>query len=107
MHYGFWSLLKYKTGGKAKSALTRTAALVLLFLVLLAAGCTSLSDMFGLGGEEEQPEQLLNGTTTGNILNGGFAVKDGDELLVRYTSGDTYPKGSLVRSNPETGRAAW
>ena len=106
MHDGIWSLLKYRMGGNPKHALKRAVALMLLFLVLLAAGCTSLSDMFGLGGGEEQPEQLLNGTTTGNILNGGFAVKDGDELIVRYTNGDAYPKGSLVRSNPETGESS-
>ncbi len=103
MHNGFWSLLKYRMGSNAKHALKRTAALALLSLVMLAAGCTSLSDMFGLGGGEEQPEPLVNGTTTGNTLNGGFAVKDGNDLLVYYTSGNAYPKGSLVRSNPETG----
>ena len=106
MHNGFWSLLKCKTGVNAKPMFKRTAALALLSLVMLAAGCTSLSDMFGLGGGEEQPEPLANGTTTGNILNGGFAVKDSDDLLVLYTSGDAYPKGSLVRSNPETGESS-
>ena len=80
----------------------RAAAALSLTVLLALAGCSSLSDMFGIGGGEEQPEPLDGGTTTGNILNGGFAVKDGDDLLFYYTGGDVYPKGSLVRSNPDT-----
>jgi hypothetical protein len=76
------------------------ATLALLMAMLLAlAGC----GLLGMDGGETQEEPLTNGTTTGNILNGGFAVKDGDELLFYYTGGSVYPKGTLVRSNPETG----
>ncbi len=76
------------------------AALMLAAMVVLA-GCAPLSGLFG-SGEEARQEPLLNGTTTGNILNGGFAVKDGDDLLFYYT-GSVYSHGSLVRSNPDTG----
>lgn len=80
------------------------AAILLLFVSLSLMGCTSLTEMFGVGEAEEEP--LMNGTTTGNILNGGFAVKDGEDLLVYYTGGEAYPKGSLVRSNPGTGESS-
>ena len=57
------------------------AALMMAVLVVLA-GCAPLSGLLGIGtAEETQEEPLTNGTTTGNILNGGFAVKDGDDLL--------------------------
>lgn len=75
----------------------------LLLVSLVLAGCTPLTEMLGVGEAEEEP--LTNGTTTGNILNGGFAVKDGEDLLVYYTGGEAYPKGSLVRSNPGTGES--
>ena len=84
----------------------RIAAALALTGLLVLAGCTPLSDLFGIGGEEAQPEPLTNGTATGNIINGGFAVKDGADLLFYYTGGDAYPKGSLVRSNPETKESA-
>ncbi len=84
----------------------RIAAALSLTVLLVLAGCTPMSDLFGIGGEEAQPEPLTNGTATGNIINGGFAVKDGADLLFYYTGGDAYPKGSLVRSNPETKESA-
>ena len=77
-------------------------ALVIAMLVVLV-GCAPLSGLLGIGSEETQEEPLANGTTTGNILNGGFAVKDGADLLFYYTGGNVYKHGSLVRSNPETG----
>jgi len=82
----------------------RMAALALLLAILLAlSGCAPLSGLFGTGDSKKQQETLTNGTTTGNILNGGFAVKDGDDLLFYYSGGSVYPKGTLVRSNPDTG----
>jgi hypothetical protein len=81
----------------------KMAGLALLLASLLAlSGCAPLSNLLGIGGGETEEEPLTNGTTTGNILNGGFAVKDGDELLFYYTGGSVYPKGTLVRSNPDT-----
>jgi hypothetical protein len=81
----------------------KMAGLALLLVSLLAlSGCAPLSNLLGIGGGKTEEEPLTNGTTTGNILNGGFAVKDGDELLFYYTGGSVYPKGTLVRSNPDT-----
>ena len=72
--------------------------LVLLIVVLSLGGCASLQDMFGI---EDDELPLVNGTTTGNILNGGFAVKYGEDLLVYYTGGGSYDYGSIVMSNPD------
>jgi hypothetical protein len=69
-------------------------------LVVIFSGCSIL----GINNNtDNEPLPLTNGTTTGNILNYGFSVKDGDDLIFRYMSGEAYKIGSMVRSNPDTG----
>ncbi|MBT3319348.1 MAG: DUF5050 domain-containing protein [Clostridia bacterium] len=78
--------------------------LILALLIVAAAlgGCSLL----GIGGQEPEtePSSIINGTTTGNIINYGFGVQYGDELIFTYTGEGVYPVGSIVRSNPETGQ---
>ena len=78
-------------------------ALLAAALLLGVGGCSMFSDL--LGGEE-QDVPIEHGTTTGNILNYGFAVQYGGDLLTCYAGDTVYPKGSLVRSNPETGESS-
>ena len=69
-------------------------------LTVIFSGCSIL----GINNNtSKEPLPLTNGTTTGNILNYGFSVKDGDDLIFRYMSGEAYAIGSTVRSNPDTG----
>ena len=77
-------------------------ALALLTAALLSmGGCSSFDEW--LNPEAEQDVAIEHGTTTGNILNYGFAVQYGGDLLACYTGDTTYPQGSLVRTNPDTG----
>lgn len=71
-----------------------------LGLGLLLAGCSLFG---GNSNLSKEPLPIVNGTTAGNILNYGFCIKNGDELIFQYTSGESYPLGSTVCSNPETG----
>lgn len=84
----------------------RKMTIVILSLLMAAAllgGCSLL----GIGTETETtPEKIVGGTTTGNILNYGFGVQYGDELIFLYTDDDSYPSGSIVRSNPDTGESS-
>lgn len=83
----------------------KVIVLALLVAALLSmGGCSSFDDW--MNPEPEQDVVIDHGTTTGNILNYGFAVQYGDDLLVYYTGGDAYAKGSLVRTNPETGESS-
>lgn len=75
--------------------------LATIMLLMLFGGC-SLMEQFGLG-EKPAEEVLVNGTNTGNILNYGIGVKDGDDIIFVNTVSNAYPLGSVVRSNPETG----
>lgn len=75
---------------------------VLLVLIATLGGCQLLN----FGGQEPETEPtntVVNGTTTGNILNYGFGVQYGEELIFSYTGQGVYPIGSIVRSNPESG----
>lgn len=77
----------------------------LLVLVAALGGCSLL----GIGVQEPEAEptnDIANGTTTGNILNYGFGVQYGEELIFSYTGQGVYPIGSIVRSNPETGESS-
>ena len=86
----------YRRNMKKKILIVAAAAI----LAVLFAGCS----IFNItNNADKEPLPLHNGTTTGNILNYGFSVKTGDELIFRYMYGDAYPAGSTVRSNPETG----
>ena len=75
-------------------------SIAVLIAATLLGGCSILDEFIGKTDEEEP---LINGTTTGNILNYGFAVKDGESLIFLYTGAGVYEKGSVVRSNVETG----
>lgn len=80
-------------------------SLALLAAVLLSmGGCATFDEL--LNPEAEQDVVIAHGTTAGNILNYGFAVQYGEDLLVYYTGDTTYTKGSLVRSNTETGESS-
>jgi len=74
---------------------------IIIILALIAAALGGCSLMDSIVDTPEDP--ITSGTTAGNILNGGFGVKDGDDLVFVYTSGGAYEYGSFVRSNPETG----
>lgn len=76
----------------------KTAAAVLLTLVFVAVlgGCSVF------GPKKEPLETLVNGTTAGNIVNKGFAVKDGEDLYIYNTSDGEYKIGDIVRSNIKT-----
>jgi hypothetical protein len=78
-------------------------ALLAAALALAAGGCMDISDWFEA---EEQDVPIEHGTTTGNIINCGFAVQYGGDLLTCYTGNTAYTKGSLVRSNPDTGESS-
>jgi hypothetical protein len=64
-------------------------------MVLALGGC-----MFGPSATVQ--DTLVSGTTTGNIQNLGFAVRDGDELYFYNTAAGTYEVGDIIKSNPET-----
>lgn len=70
----------------------------LIFLLVCLGGCSLIGDI----GQPE-PEVLIGGTMTANILNYGFAVQDEEDILFLYTGEDTYEYGSVVRSNPQSG----
>ncbi|MDD5016738.1 MAG: DUF5050 domain-containing protein [Eubacteriales bacterium] len=70
---------------------------------LMFSGCSLMENLVGTDSEEEV---YINGTTTGNILNYGFAVRYGDALIFLYTGQGTYDYGSVVRSNPDTGESS-
>ena len=72
--------------------------LLTALLAVLFAGCS----IFGISDNaSKEPLPLSNGTTAGNILNYGFCVKHGDDLIWLYTAGDYYPLGSTLRSSPD------
>ena len=75
---------------------------IVLAAALVAAALSGCSIFKIAQNADKEPLPLHNGTTTGNILNYGFSVKTGDELIFRYMHGDVYPEGSTVRSNPDT-----
>ncbi|MGI5848825.1 MAG: DUF5050 domain-containing protein [Christensenellales bacterium] len=81
--------------------------LAMIFILITSAaalcGCSLLQ---GITGMDSTPEPAINGTTTGNILNYGFAVKDGDDIIFVYTGQDIYDYGSVVRSDPKTGESS-
>jgi|AGTN01.3.fsa_nt_gi hypothetical protein len=82
----------------------KIALALLTAALLLAGGCSAFDDWFG--SLAEQDAVIAHGTTAGNILNYGFAVQYGDELLMYYIGDTAYAKGSLVRSNPDTGESS-
>lgn len=77
--------------------------LIVVLAVSLAALLAGCSLFGGNSNVSTEPLPIVNGTTVGNILNYGFCVKNGDELLFQYTAGESYTLGSTIRSNPNTG----
>ena len=73
---------------------------VMIFFVFLLGGCSLIG---GMSDKNDDELPLTNGTTIGNILNGGFAVKYGESLIVYYTGQSTYDYGSVLTSDPDTG----
>lgn len=82
----------------------KIARALLVVVLLLTGGCSEMDSLFDNSAEQDMV--IEHGTTTGNILNYGFAVQYGEDLLVYYTGDTTYAKGSLVRSNAETGESS-
>lgn len=81
----------------------RRIAIALLTAGLLACGGCSVMDKW-LSAERD--DVIEHGTTAGNIVNYGFAVQYGEDILALYTGDTAYPKGSLVRVNPNTGESS-
>lgn len=76
----------------------KTVTTVAVALIVAMLGGCSL-----FGSSEPLKTTLANGTTTGNIVNLGFAVKQDDDLYFYFTGGDTYEVGDIIKSNPDKG----
>lgn len=68
----------------------------ILMIVLALGGCSLM------GNTKTEPEKFINGTTTGNLLNYGFAVKDGDDVFSFNPGEGVYKRGSLIKFNVKT-----
>lgn len=68
----------------------------LMMIAFMFGGCSLM------GNVKTEPEKFINGTTTGNLLNYGFAFKKGDDVYFLNTAEGVYSRGSLIKSNVET-----
>lgn len=68
----------------------------ILLIGLVFGGCSLM------GNIKTEPEKFINGTTTGNLLNYGFAVKNGEHVFFLNTGEGAYKRGSLIKSNVKT-----
>jgi len=76
----------------------KAAAAAAAILALLAfGGCSMFSQ------DTASNERLVNGTTTGNIQNLGFAVMEGSDIYVYYTGEDKFDRADIIKWNPESG----